>query len=497
MKRMTKTISYKLHHCVLLGLAIIFLTTCLSVPYSQAQSEQVTALVGGTLIDGNGNAPIQDSVVLIKGNKIIQAGSRAKVKYAQTAKVIDISGKFVLPGLIDMHVHYHDWMGELFLANGVTTVKDLGSDTLWIAEVSAAVEQGKIRGPRIFYVGNGIDTPPPVRDTHVAVDNPQMAKRAVDLLHSKGASAIKVREKITPELLKAITDEAHKLGMRVTGHLKSVDAREAALAGIDGLEHASGIVQALTNYPRQVTPGVNELQGFVSDIKSFSMIDPAKGEELVKFLASKKVALIPTMSSWFRMATERRDDFAREDAEYAKNPQLAYVPEDVKKMWTTSFVYKVKNADDLAEMKVAYKKIQDLLKAHYKAGGKVLAGSDTFLSVPGLSLQREMVFLVDSGFTPMQAIMVATRDNAEFLGKGKELGTIAPGKLADIIVVSADPLADINNAQRVTMVIKGGQVVDITYHPNYSIPIATPVITRPTWLEKELQRPEKGNAASR
>jgi hypothetical protein len=285
--------------------------------------------------------------------------------------------------------------------------------------------------------------------------------------------------------------------MRVTGHLKSVDAREAALAGIDGLEHASGIVQALTNYPRQVTPGQNELQGFVSDIKSFSMIDPAKGEELVKFLASKKVALIPTMSSWFRMATDRRDDFAREDAEYAKNPQLAYVPDDVKKMWTTSFVYKVKDPNDLAEMRVAYKKIQDLLKAHYKAGGKVLAGSDTFLSVPGLSLQREMVFLVDAGFTPMQAITVATRDNAEFLGKGKELGTIAPGKLADIIVVSADPLADISNAQRVTMVIKGGQVVDISYHANYSIPNGSPTITRPVWLEKELQRTEKGHAANR
>jgi hypothetical protein len=434
-------------------------------------------------------------VVLIKGNKIIQLGSRGKVKYANTAKVIDATGKFILPGLIDMHVHYHDWMGELFLANGVTTVKDLGNDILWIADVSAGVEQGKIRGPRIFYVGDGLDTPPPVRETHVAVDNPLMAKRAVDLLHSKGASGIKVREKITPELLTAITEEAHRLGIPVTGHLKSVDAREAALAGIDGLEHASGIVQALTDYPRRVTPGQNELQGFISDIRSFSMIDPAKAEELVTFLASKKVALIPTMSSWWRMATERRDDFAREDAEYARNPQLAYVPDDVKKMWMTSFIYKLKDADQLAEMRVGYKKMQNLLQAHYKAGGKILAGSDTFLSVPGLSLQREMVFLVDAGFTPMRAIMVATRDNAEFLGKGKELGTIEPGKLADIIVVSANPLADISNAQRVTMVIKGGQVMDITYHPNYSIPNASPTITRPVWLEKELQRTEKGHAA--
>ena len=490
-KSKAKHIRYNLYHYAFLSLAIIFLFVCASGTQSEAQSEQVIALVGGTVIDGNGNTPIRDAVVLIKGNKIIQVGSRSKLKYSKAAKVIDATGKFELPGRIDMHVHYHDWMGELFLANGVTTVKDLGNDIVWIADVSAGVEQGKIRGPRIYYVGNGLDTPPPVRDTHVAVDSPAMAKRAVDLLHSKGASAIKVREKITPDLLKAITDEAHKLGMPVTGHLKSIDAREAALAGIDGLEHASGIVQALTDYPRKVTPGQNELQGFISDIKSFSMVDPAKAEELVKFLASKKVALIPTMSSWFRMATERRDDFASEDAEYAKNPQLLYVPDDVKKMWTTSIIYKIKDAGVLAEMRVAYKKAQDLLRAHYKAGGKILAGSDTFLSVPGLSLQREMVFLVDAGFTPMQAIMIATRDNAEFLGKGKELGTIAPGKLADIIVVGADPLADIRNAQRVSMVIKGGQVQDISYHPNYSIPYPAPTLTRPIWLERELQRTEK------
>jgi imidazolonepropionase-like amidohydrolase len=107
---------------------------------------------------------------------------------------------------------------------------------------------------------------------------------------------------------------------------------------------------------------------------------------------------------------------------------------------------------------------------HYKAGGKVLAGSDTFVSVPGLSLQRELLFLVDSGFTPMQAITIATRDNAEFLGKGKELGTIAAGKLADVIVVSANPLEDIRNTGRIAMVIKNGQVMDTSYHADYSIP---------------------------
>ena len=476
---------------VLLYLVVLCLIFGGSLARSAARSEQMIALVGGTLIDGNGGAPLNDAVVLIQGNKIVKVGSRGKIKYPQTARVIDTTGKYILPGLIDMHAHYHDWMGELFLAHGVTTVKDLGNVIEWISTVSADVEQGKMRGPRIVYVGNGLDAPPPARETHVGLDNPELAKRAVDLLRERGASAIKVREKITPELLRTITAEAHRLGMPVTGHIRRTDAREAALAGIDGLEHASGIVQAIANRPRVVEPGQNEIQTFIADLKSFSQIESAKADELVKLLVSRKVALIPTMANWWRMASLRRDDFAREDAEYAKNSLLTYVPEDVRKLWETSFPYKLKNESDLAQVQTGYKKLQDLLMRHYRAGGKVLAASDTFSSVPGLSLQRELMLLVDAGFTPLQVITIATRDNAAFLGRGKELGTIAAGKLADILVVSANPLDDIRNAQRIATVIKDGRIVDTTYHADYSIPTPKPKVTHPTWLEQQLQRSGK------
>lgn len=480
----------------LLNLLIIGLATSGAITQSQAQSGEMTAIVGATLIDGTGGVPLKDSVILIKGNRIAQVGTKSSVKFPKSTKIVDAAGKFVLPGLIDMHVHYHDWMGELFLANGVTTVKDLGNDIVWISDVSAAVEQGKINGPRIFYVGDGIDTPPPARETHVVVENAAQAKRVVDIQHGKGATAVKVREKMTPELIKAIVQEAHKYGMQVSGHLRSVDAREAADAGIDGLEHASGIVQALTDYPRKLpTPPPNELQMFINDIKAFSKVDPAKADELAKYLASKKVALIPTMSSWWRMASERRDEFATEDAEFAKNPQLAYVPDDVKKMWTTSFVYKLKNQDDLAEMRIGYKKIQDMLMTFSKAGGRICAGSDTFLSVPGVSLQRELILFVDSGFTPLQAISMGTLANAEFLGREKDLGSIKAGKLADMIMLDASPLEDIRNIRRVTGVIKNGKVLDISYHSNYSIPIPTTAITRPTWLDRELAAPPKAKGA--
>ncbi|HXG67677.1 MAG TPA: amidohydrolase family protein [Blastocatellia bacterium] len=449
---------------------------------------ETIALVGGTVIDGVGGAPLRDAVVIIKDGKILRVGGKGEVPYAGATKVIDVAGKYLLPGLIDLHVHYDGWMGELFLAHGVTTVKDMGNDIEWMSTVSREVEEGKVRGPRIFYVGNGLDAPPPVREHHVGLDNAEMARRAVELLYEHGASAIKVREKITPELLNAITEAAHRCGIPVTGHIKRMDAREAAMAGIDGLEHATGIVQAVAGVGREDEPGANELEKFVAELKAYSLIDLDKVEELVQFLISKRVALIPTMANWWRMASDRRDQLAREDAVYAKDSSLAYVPEFVRQMWATSYVFQLKNADDLAQVQAGYRKLQALLVQFYKSGGKVLAGSDTFFSVPGLSLQTELLFLVDAGFTPMQAIMMATRDNADFLGKGAELGTIAPGKAADLVVLSADPLADIGNIRKVEQVMKGGQVVDMSYRRDYLMPAPKPELKRPLWLERQLQR---------
>ncbi len=454
---------------------------------SMTQIKSITALVGGTVIDGNGGAPLSDAVVLIKDNRIIKVGSKNNVKVPKGAKVIETAGKFILPGLIDMHVHYDGWMGELFLAHGVTTIKDLGNDAEWMATISADIEHGKARGPRIFYVGNGINAPPPVRDHHIGLETPELAARAVELLRQSGVSAIKMREKSTPEMIRGVVEKAHQLGLQVTGHIGRTDARQAALAGIDGLEHGSGIVEAAATQYRKPDPDHNDVQRFINELKGFSHIDPVKAEGLVKFLASKKVAIIPTMSNWWRMASDRRDEFAREDAEYAKNQSLAYVPDQMRQVWASSFLYNIRNTDDLTQVKVGYTKVRAYLTQFYQAGGKVLAGSDTLISIPGLSLQRELILFVDAGFTPMQAITISTRDNSQFLGKGKDLGTITAGKLADLFIVSTNPLEDLRNLRKVEMVMKGGKVIDITYHADYSVPTPKPKLTRPLWIEKLLQ----------
>jgi len=463
-------------------LATVLLAAAASC-FAQPAREMI-ALVGGTVIDGNGGPPLKDAVVLISGDRILKVGGKDRIKIPKSAKIIEATGKFIIPGLIDMHAHYDGWMGELYLAHGVTTIKDLGNDAEWCQRFAADIEQGRARGPRFFYVGNGIDAPPPVRDHHIAFDKPELAARAVELLHQRGVAAIKIREKSTPELIRAVTQKAHKLGIPVTAHIVNINAREAALAGVDGLEHATGIVAATATQQLKPDPAATDVQRFITELKGFATIDSAKAEELVKFLAERNVALIPTMANWWRFASDRKEEFARVDAEYARNPALAYVPGHVKQVWATSALYDIKNASDLARVKTGWDKTRAYLMAFHKAGGQALAGSDTLISIPGLSLLRELMMLVDVGFTPMQAITIGSRDNARFLGQGKNLGVIATGKLADLVVLGANPLEDIRNLQRVEMVFKNGREEDRTYHADYSVPTPKPKLTRPLWIEK-------------
>jgi len=448
------------------------------------------AFVGGTIVDGRGGPPLADGVVLVRGDRIERVGTRADTRVPDDAERIDTTGQVLLPGLIDVHVHYFEWMGELFLAHGVTSVKDVGNDVEWIATASAEIAGGAARGPRIFYTGNGLDVPPPRRDHFIGLTDPLMARRVVALLAERGAIAIKVRERLPADLLGPIVGEAHRLGLKVTGHLRATDAREAALAGIDGLEHASGIVQATIDPWLAVDLDTLEARDiyakYVAERKSYALINEARAAALMTVLAERGVALIPTMAGWWRMATSRRDTFAEEDAVYADDPGLAYVPDEARSIWATSALYRIDDPDDLAQLRAGYAKLQTMLRRHHEAGGTLLAGSDTYLSVPGLSLQRELLFLVDAGFSPLQAISMATLENARFIGRDDDLGSLEAGKLADLIVLDGDPVTRIEDIATVSTVVQGGEIVDTTYHADYAIPTPRPQLRRPLWVERRL-----------
>ena len=269
----------------------------------------ITALVGATLIDGRGGPPIDDAVVTVAGDRIDSVGRRGSIELDPDATVVDLAGCTLLPGLIDVHVHYFEWMGELFLAHGVTTVKDVGNDLAWIRSTRDEIEAGRANGPRIFFTGNGLDIPPPRRDHFIGIETDEMARRTVRILHEGGAMAIKVREMMPVDVLRPIVDEAHQLGLRVTGHLRAMGAGDAAEAGIDGLEHASGIVQSTLDPWLRIDLDTLEAKDiyakYVAERKAYGLISRPRGEALVAELARRDVALIPTMSGWWRMASPR------------------------------------------------------------------------------------------------------------------------------------------------------------------------------------------------
>ena len=447
------------------------------------------AITGGTLVDGTGRAPIENSIVLVRGNRILAAGNRGDILMPKGARIIDITGKFVLPGLIDVNVHYHEWQGELYLAHGVTTVKDTGNPVEWLEGMSAAISSGRVAGPRLFYTGNSLTSGRAVKDHHVCLTDPDMARRAVRILRDHGALAIKVGQQISAQLLQTIASEAHSLEVPVSGHLRMIGAREAAQAGIDCLEHTTGVPRSTGPRPDWVRSDEfsSDLAAYYDDLRESAAMDEAKFAPLIRLLIAKKVAITPTLFTWFRVASDRRTEYAREDGEYARIGELSYVPEKVLNLWRNASVYEPPSQADLETFRVARRNILRFLKEFHDRGGSVLAGSATGDGVPGLGMLREMEAMADLRLSPAEIIDISTRLNAQFLRRDAEIGTISPGKLADMIIVDGSPLKDLSNIRRIAIVIKDGKIVDTKYHPDYRAPVPRPNLTRPLWLDLQLQ----------
>ncbi|HKZ02964.1 MAG TPA: amidohydrolase family protein, partial [Pyrinomonadaceae bacterium] len=335
------------------------------------QQAQVKVIEGATLIDGTSNKPLENAVVIVRGNRIAAVGKKGELSVPRDAQIIRADGKFLMPGLIDIHVHYFEWHGELHLVHGVTTVKDTGNPVEWLEALSNAIFAGRAVGPRIFYTGNSLTSPKPIRDHHIGLETPEMGRLAVRVLKKHGAVAAKVHQQITPELLRAVSEEAHRLNMPVTGHFRRIGAREAVLAGIDGLEHATGIPRSAGSQPTllKTDDPENELVGYYDDLNEAAEMKEENFAPLVKLLVEKKVAIVPTLITWFRVATDRRAAFAAEDATYARIEALGYVPKRVLGWWQTSSIYEPPSDNDLQRFRTAYQKMSRFLKLFHDAGG--------------------------------------------------------------------------------------------------------------------------------
>jgi imidazolonepropionase-like amidohydrolase len=398
------------------------------------------ALVGGTLIDGSGADPVPDSVVLIQKGRIVAAGPRSKIKIPKGVEKFDAHGKTILPGLWDMHAHFEqvEW-GPIYLAAGATTVRDCGNEFEFITAVRDAIANGRGLGPRLLLAGI-VDGSGPLALGVARVDTPEQAKMWTDKYHDAGFQQMKIYSSVKLEEVKIIADEAHHLGMTVTGHVpEGLDAYQVIEAGQDQINHIQYIADIMRPALPPNAPRFDRYKA-AADID----VNSPESQKAIAFLVQHGTVVDPTLALFeFFTANTSKPAVSIEPGVAKVAPELQAILTDVGPPSPATPMQEKTFAKDLV-----------IVGALHRAGVPIVAGTDQ--TVPGHSLHREIELYVQAGFTPMEAIQAATVVPARVMGLDKELGTIEAGKRADITILGANPLESIRNIRQVEFVITNG-----------------------------------------
>jgi hypothetical protein len=450
---------------------------------TSAQSQQAPALVieGGTLIDGNGGTPVQDSVVVIQGNRIIRVSRKRQVAYPANAWVIKADGKYVLPGLFDSQNSYSWHFGEAMLNHGVTSTLDVGTTGETAVPYRDAVFHGKVKGPRTFtgisrfstnpnaLVSTGFENPL----THTRVPkSAEETRQLVRIWIAAGADYILFYDGALPmDYYQAAFDEANKAGKPVftRAYGPVLFPKDAALLGAANLPHSSGIGIAVTKDPSKFKQGRDDR----NELDRYAEMDDAKARDLIQVLVAHHVALVPTFMINFPGYPKEWDQFAAEARLLFTDPELlAYYPTNSVQSALQTFL-RIDQGELRERRMKGYQNAMRFHKMFVEAGGHlVVSGNTNDNWVPGFDLHDEMQIMADAGLTPMQIIQGSTKYPAEMLRKQNLLGTVEVGKLADLIIVNADPLQDIKNLDKINTVIQDGKVVELGYHSTYNSPFS-------------------------
>jgi hypothetical protein len=445
------------------------------------------AIVGATLIDGTGRAAVTDSVVVIRDGKFQEVGDRSKVSIPQGAEVVEAKGKSVLPGLIDGHCHYRDWMGEIYLAYGVVTCPNISNNPVdWIIAQREGVKNGSVRGPRVWASANIIDGPPPEgtgtlrrQRTSIIVDSEDEARKAVRGLVEKGVDGIKLFERLKPQVAKAAVEEAHKYGRPVFGH--SLDIFTSAANGYQSVEHSWSVVYTSIQDPKKKHDlDIGRMLGKVDTAEVHAQMEPAMFDKIIKVMIEKNVHWSTTWATWFRPLSTHAAEMKQRELALLRNPQLKYLPAYILKDTESFFAkYEKMAPEKRQEVMSGYKMLQEFVRRFTAAGGKIHSGSDPNHVVPGYAVHAELEMLVEAGLTPLQALQTASINVAQAWGKEKDYGSIEKGKVADFFIVNGDPTKNISDTQNVDMVFIDGKRIDTSFHADYKNPMPRPIEDRP------------------
>jgi imidazolonepropionase-like amidohydrolase len=463
---------------------------CVSPAQAQPVDSKPLAIIHVTLIDMTTAAPQSDMTVLVKGNRITAIGKAAKVHVPQGAQVVDGAGKFLIPGLWDMHIHLtvivdqeitRNLIAPLLVAYGITGVRDMGGDLQRLLTLRGEIAGGQITGPRILTPGPFVDGPQAASPFVLPVNSEEEARQAVRKLKAEAVDFIKVQAGLTQPLWRAVLDEAARLNIVVAGHIpERISAFDVARSSQRSIEHISpvlpgdaGVLLACSGKEAELRAEMLEIERLAEQkdadqqllrkryralqAQMISTTDEKKCAQLLSLFAKQGTVAVPTMIFGRQFAPLTATDLPKDEA-------LGYVPQAMRARWEMRRTGVIKNnaPEDFAFRRQMFEKSLALVGAMHRAGVRLLAGTDAIdgYVVPGLSLHQELALFVEAGLAPMEALQAATIHAARFLGKDRELGAIAVGKLADLVLLDASPLSDIHNTRKINAVISDGRLLD-------------------------------------
>jgi hypothetical protein len=450
------------------GVGLAALPTVLSSTANAAT--EITVLTGATVIDGTGTPARRDVTLVLVGDRIAWVGDRRAMPPAEGANVIDLRGKYVIPGLWDMHTHYgfdDKITVPLHIANGVTSVREM-----WgfpeIRAVRDRIESGQLLGPRFTIASNIIDG----ANSVWAPDSTQVvtaaeARAAVQTAKSDGADFIKIYTYIDGEAYFALADEAKRVGLPVVGHHPArLHVKDVSDAGMRSFEHLYSMPIATSTRADEIERILNTTpidpanpRGYYNYIRELDRQaalahSPSKAAALYERFARNGTWQSPTLSV-IRVMSSPADT-------YAHDPRLKYIDKGTQQFWAEHIKnFAPKTPEEIAQQREFFLFRMEMVHKMERAGVRIIGGTDTPnpYVFPGFAAHDELSLMVEAGLSPMRALQAMTRDAACYLGLDRTMGTVSQGKVADLLVLDANPLADITNTQKIHAIFTRGKLI--------------------------------------
>jgi hypothetical protein len=419
-----------------------------------------------TVIDSTGAPAEPEMTIVISANRITAIGKTGTIEVPDVAEVVDASGKFLIPGLWDMHVHWYDKNYlPLFIANGVTGVRQMAGAPIHLAWRNE-LDKGTLLGPRMVLAGRIVDGPKPFWPNSIAVETADQGRQAVRTTREEGFDFVKVYSLLPRDAYFAIATEARRQGFPFAGHLPySISVAEASDAGQKSIEHLTGVLLGCSSREEKLRQEMlekyrlGEFNPGVFRRANQAMLDSYdenKAQALFARFVRNGTWQVPTLTVIRAMASLDIEEFSND-------PRLKYMPPPVRKQWNPVNDFRLKHVtkEAYADKRLLLEKQLALVRAMQRAGVGILAGTDVLnpYCFPGFSLHDELQLLVQAGLTPTEALQTATRNPARFLDQEKDFGTLEKGKVADLVLLDANPLMDITNTRQIAAVVVGGKLL--------------------------------------